>query len=221
MKKFISAILIVIALFLFSLSIIISFLAVDAKRNNRLLYLFDYSFSMIPTGSMEGNLEDSLFPGDIAIIKNVPYEDLSFGDVIVFQDLDPIGQVERLIIHRIVGDHPDGGYETKGDNRGSPDEENVTEENYLGRFTGTKISFIRPIVMFLTTSRHIVFLGIAIILVIILFFEILHIFKTINEEKMKKIKENQEKELQELELQKQLLYDQVLNEELSKKEQKK
>jgi len=220
-KKIISITLVVIALILFTLSIMISFLAIDAKSNNRLLYIFDYSFSMIPTDSMEGVLDDSLFPGDIAIIKNVPYSEISIGDVIVFQDIDQNGRVIRLIIHRIIGEHEDGGFETKGDNVNSPDRDNVTELNYLGYFTGTKVTFMRPIVLFLANSRHIVFLGIAVILLFILFFEVLHIFKMLHEEKIKKLTEIKEAEIKEMEHEKDNLYKQILEEEIKKKNSKK
>ena len=74
---------------------------------------------------MIGDNEDSLDRWDIAIIKKVDFDIIEVGDVIVFQG--EINNLPVLIIHRVVGPHPDGGLETKGDNNSSVDLNPVTE----------------------------------------------------------------------------------------------
>jgi signal peptidase I len=141
---------------------------------------------------MVGDEVDSIDPYDFIIIKNISYDDLEIGDVIVFQD--QFNDQITLIVHRIVGIHPDGGFQTKGDNPDyNIDPRPVTDENYLGRYH-EKITFLKPIANLAINSRGLLFGVISIVLVIILVTEIHHIIKVYHDEKEKKlIEENKAK----------------------------
>ncbi|MDO9629522.1 MAG: signal peptidase I [Acholeplasmataceae bacterium] len=155
MKKIISVIMTTLAILIFLFALSIMFIGSRAMKENEPLFIFGYSFSIVPTDSMIGDASDSLDVYDIAIIKQSLFADIEIGDVIVFQS--EIQGVEVLVIHRVVGLHPDGGFETKGDNNASVDFNPVTEENYQGSFHG-KITFLKPIASLAANSRGLIFL---------------------------------------------------------------
>jgi signal peptidase I len=124
---------------------------------------------------MVGDELDSIDPFDFIIIKNSRYDELQIGAVIVFQDV--FNNEITLLVHRIVGIHPDGGSQTKGDNPNfNVDPRPVTEENYLGRYH-QKITFLKPIANLAINSRGLLFGIISIVLTMILISEVTHIIK--------------------------------------------
>lgn len=227
MKKLLTITLSVIAGLFFIVSISIMFMATLAQKNNNLLYIFDTSFSLIPSESMVGDHPDSLDKYDMAIVTKKPYEDLEDGDVIVFKSLQstPNGCVSILKIHRIDSGNSIDGFTTKGDNNGSTDQNNsvcpdpvITEDLYQGTLS-SKITFLKPVVRILVESRNVIFPVVIFILLIILFFELIHLFKEWNIEKKKKIEEEQEKFKQQLEEQRKIEYEKILEEEKEKLKQ--
>ncbi len=183
-------------------------------RNNEPLYVFGYSFSIVPTDSMVGDATDSLDVYDIAIIKKSTYDEVIVGDVIVFQS--EIQGHDVLIIHRVVGFHAEGGFETRGDNNSSVDLNPVTEENYQGSFHG-KITFLKPIASLAANSRNIIFLGLSLILIIMVATETIHIIKTVKHDKEEKLKKEFEDNLENLKSsEKERLYQEILKEEQEK-----
>ena len=84
MKKLVIYGVSALTVIIFAISFYIMVFGAIAISNNRLLNLFGYSYSVVPTGSMEGELDDSLHVGDIIIIKMMDIEGLEVGDVIVF-----------------------------------------------------------------------------------------------------------------------------------------
>jgi len=211
LKKIISISLTSLAIFIFIISITIMVIGTSAIRRNEPLYIFDYSFSIIPSDSMVGNNEDSLYPGDIAIIKRASFEEIEIGDVIVFQ-----GEIQgdpALIIHRVVGEHYLGGYETQGDHNASVDADPVTEDNFQALYV-SKITFLRPIAMFAAFQKNIIFGILSLVLVVMIISETIHIIKTVKKTNEEKLKLEQEEKLKEQ------LYQEVLEEEKKKKEEK-
>lgn len=165
-----------------------------ALKNSELLYIFNYSFSVVSdTGSMRGDLEDSLDDYDIAIIKKASYDDIEIGKVIVFKTTDQQGK-SKLVIHRVVGEHHLGGYETKGDSNQSVDPFPVTEDNFQGIYD-SKITFLRPLSRVAVGSRSFIFGIITMILLILLISEIISIIKKINQEKLDSLKQENEIEI--------------------------
>lgn len=187
--------------------------------------MFDTSFSLIPSESMVGNHSNSLDQYDMAIIRRKPYQDLSIGDVIVFQSRlsTTNGCVSVLKIHRIVDGTHETGFITRGDNNLTNDQDAtnpcsdlpITEAEYQGTLS-SKVTFLKPIVRILIESRNIIFPVIVVILLIILGFELIHLFKEFNKEKKQKIEEKQKAFIDELEVLKKEAYEKIKQEEIDK-----
>lgn len=214
MKKIISLVFTSLAILIFLFAIGIMFIGTSAMRNNEPLFVFGYSFSIIPTDSMVGDKPDSLDVYDIAIIKKSSFDEIDYLDVIVFQS--EFQGKDILVIHRVVGDHHEGGYETKGDNNASVDPNPVTEDNYQGTFHG-KITFLKPLASLAANSRGIIFILLSVVLVAMVVSETLHIIKTIKHDKEEKLKRELDENIQDIETQeKQKLYEEILREEQEK-----
>lgn len=188
------------------------FIGTRAIQKNEPLFVFGYSFSIIPSDSMIGDEEDSLDRWDIAIIKKAEFEDVEIGNVIVFQG--EINGHPVLIIHRVVGPHPDGGLETKGDHNNSVDLNPVTEDNFKAVYTG-KITFLKPIAQIAANQKNLIFGILSILLLGMAISEVIHIIKTMKKSQEEKFKIEQEEKLKEQ------LYNEVLEEEKKKLEESK
>ena len=208
MKKIVTGILTGIATLIFILSIGIMFIGTRAMQRNEPLFIFGYSFSIVPTDSMIGDKEDSIDPYDIAIIKKASFDEIDIGDVIVFQG--KIQGLDALIIHRVIGLHPDGGYETKGDNpQNSVDLEPVTEDNFKAIYH-SKITFLKPIAELATGSRSIIFAALVMVLLVMVILEVLSLIKTIKKEQELKLREQMTHDMKEK------IYQEILEEEKTK-----
>lgn len=216
LKKTITIILTSVALLIMLFSIIIMFVGSRAIRQNEPLYIFGYSFTVVaPTRSMIGDQPDSLDDYDIAIIRKGDFEEVEIGMVIVFQQSNPNGNI--LVIHRVIGIHPDGGFETKGDNNALADEQPVTEENFQGIYSA-KITFLRPISMLASQGKNLVFLILVGVLLLLLISEVINIIKHVNQAKREELLKQADAELQALkEAEKLRLYEEILKEEQEKK----
>jgi len=218
LKKIITIIITTLAILIFIFAISIMFIGTNAMRKNEPLYIFGFSFSIVPTDSMIGNEPDSLDVYDIAIIKKSSFDQININDVIVFQS--EIQGKEVLVIHRVVGLHHEGGYETKGDNNISVDVNPVTEENYQGTFHG-KITFLKPIASLAANSRNVIFIGLSVVLIAMVVTETLHIIKTIKLEKEAKLKTEYDENIENIKtIEKQKLYEEIRKEEQEKMKSK-
>lgn len=221
MKKAITGILVSLTILIFGLSISIMFLGATAYKNNELFYIFNYSFSIVPSDSMIGNQPDSLEPGDVAIMKRDLYENVEVGDVIVYQDQVNINGTPSsiLIIHRVIEINDDGSLVTKGDNPlNSVDPHPVTSHSYQGTLH-MKITFLKPIVGLMIHSRSVIFLGLTAVLVILLIWELAHMYATIGKSNKQKISDKFEAEIEEIKQQeKEKIYQEILEEKKEKKE---
>lgn len=112
-----------IVFFIFALVIII--VGTISQRNNSMVKLFGYSYSVVATDSME----PTIMVGEVIIAKAKPYEDVEKGDIIVFFS----EEYQEYFVHRVFEIAGNGDLITKGDNPDAPvDEAPVTEENYFG-----------------------------------------------------------------------------------------
>lgn len=128
--------------------------------------LFGNSFMNVITDSMEGDKEDSIAQGDLAICR-MPEDryKLKVGDVIAFRTtiyIDNKTEQSIIKIHRIVEISEDGSYITAGDNvdenkDGIPDRDKipVVPTKVLGKYTGTKISGGGKVFDFITSQKGI------------------------------------------------------------------
>ncbi len=221
MKKVISGIIISLTMLIFGLAISIMFLGASAYKNNTLFYIFNYSFSIVPTESMIGDAPDSLDPGDVAIIENVPFEDIKVGDVIVFQDRVSINNVPTniLIIHRVIEIQSDGSLRTKGDNPlNTPDPHPVTADSYQGKMI-SKVTTLKPVVNLMINDKSLIFLALTAVLVILLILELAHMYRNISDHKKEQMKQAHEQELESLkQIEHEKIYQEILNEEKEKNE---
>lgn len=209
MKKTLSIVFTSLAIFIFVLSIVVMVIGARAIRQNEPLFIGGYSFSIVPTDSMVGDNPDSLDPWDIAIIRKTTFDEIEIGDVIVFQS--EINNKPILVIHRVVGLHPDGGYETKGDHNTSVDMNPVNETNFKAIYTA-KITFLKPIAQLAAVQKNLIFGVLSVLLLGMVVSETIHIIKITKKSQEEKLKKEQEERIKEA------LYQEVLQEELEKKE---
>lgn len=127
MKKALNYFLSIISIMLFVFSAYIVIAGTKAKVNNEILSFFGYGSPAVVTNSMAGDKPDSFEAGSLVITKNVDFEDIVIGDVIVFQS-------EGILkIHRVKKVDENGNYITQGDNNNREDKDPVTQENYQGK----------------------------------------------------------------------------------------
>jgi signal peptidase I len=218
MKKTLAGIFSGLAILIFILSIILMVSGTIALRRNEPVFIFGRALAVVPTDSMVGNQSDSLDVNDMVIVSKATVDDVKLNDVIVFQGVDGSGS-PILVIHRVVG-FEDEGIVTKGDNNSSVDQPTyqayVTEENFQGIFQ-TKITFLKPISQMMSSSRSLIFGGLAIVLTVMLISEVIHLVRTYQEEKNEALKKEHEAEIEALkEKQKQALLEEIKKEEQSK-----
>ena len=188
MKKAISIIIIVILLpVLFVNSVII----INSIMNPDKIPSF---FGWKPFIVLSGSMESEIFPGDLAIVKDVGTKGLKVNDVIAFRSEDIV------VTHRIVEIKNENGtikYKTKGDNNNSQDVGDVLPEQVEGLYK-FKISKMGNLAMFMQTPTGIIScLSIPLLLLVLLHMkEIKEDRKYINE-KVNKQKQ-MEKEIEEL-----------------------
>jgi signal peptidase I len=173
-------------IFIFAIWVMIS--GTIAQQRGELLWIFGYSYSVVPTGSMIGDQENSIDPGNIIFFRKTAYGDINEGDVIVFRDSDaPI-----LVVHRVIGEDEEGYYITKGDNNSAADEDPVTPDSYRGGKVVLVSSFLN-LGTAVINYRNIIFLVIVLLLVGLLVSELVKIIRHVRDEDLKKT----EKTLQE------------------------
>lgn len=155
-------------------------------------------------------MNNELFEGDVAIIKEVSTDELKVGDIIAYKESE-----ECVITHRIVGEILDEegnrNFITKGDNNNEADLKQVSMSQVEGKYM-YKISKIGHLLLFIQTPIGTV-ISVSIPIIILL---ILHAVENRKNSKFIKKEENQNEELrQEIErLKKQ-------NEELTNNKQEK
>lgn len=214
MKKYLPKIITAISIIIFIMALSIMVIGTVAIKRNEPLYIFSRAVTAIPTGSMKGDLEDSLDIGDLAIIKRGSYEDIKIGDIVVFQQ--PItDDINILVIHRVI-DIKDQGLVTKGDANSTPDQGFVTEDEYQGLYV-SKITWLKPIVTTVTTSlgKTVIFGLITVLLLGLLLSEIVHIIKTISHTQKEELDKKTQEEIERL---KELEKQKIIEETLQKKE---
>lgn len=98
-------------------------------------------FPIKPVAIASGSMEPELYIGDVAIIKECNIKDINVGDIIEYK-LD-----NKTIIHRVTEKKSVDGIfylTTKGDNNYTPDVEQITEKDIIGKclFKIRKIGYL-------------------------------------------------------------------------------
>lgn len=210
---------------IFAFAIVVMFIGTRALGNNEPLFIFGYSFSIVPTDSMVGDQSDSIDPFDIVIIRKGSFDEIEIGQVIVFQG--NVGGRPGLVIHRVVDMHPDGYFLTKGDN--TEDYDPMDQElpssiaqppitpSVLQGFYHSKITFLKPIARLTTESRGLIFGGLIILLIGTIVAEVIHMFKVYKQEKEAELLVKHQEEMNE---KKSLNYDEIYQEVLNEIKEK-
>ncbi len=214
-KKIITIVLTTLTIVLFGLALTIMIRGSIAIRNNQLLNILGHSYSVVGSNSMLSEAEDALEKGNIIIIRNVPFEDIEVGDIVVY--FSAMSNIH--IVHRVIEIQPDGELVTKGDANPSVDPETVNPDNYRGLVTRT-ITFMN-IGSLALDYRGLVFGGIVLILLGVLIYEFIQIFRQIDAKNKAEIaQKHAETEAILTEEAKKRLYEEIKREESTKKSEK-
>ncbi len=199
MKKIFKIILsMVLALSIISV-IVIMVSATMSIKNNEPAYIFGYALGVVPTDSMVGDNPDSLDVNDMYFMRKTTIDDISVGDVVVYQGVAGNG-ADILIVHRVI-DETSEGFVTQGDNEAYADQEGIqdyiTSENLVGKYQ-TKITFLKPISALVQSNRSVIFLALIAVISILLITEIIEIIKSVNKNKQQQMQEAHDEELKAL-----------------------
>jgi signal peptidase len=194
MNRKVKKIISYIPLLFFGLAILLILQLGYSLANNEVPSIFNRSFLHIKTDSME----DAIMTSDIIIIDQ-NYDSLSVDDVISFRTT--VQNQSVIITHRIVSiDEINNTYTTMGDNNTSVAEWeiDIEEEQIIGKYTGTKLTFLGQVYDRLFSNRmNMIFIIIILIFVTIAIFEIINITKIIQEKKQLETKDEMIKEAKE------------------------
>ncbi len=201
MKKIIKMVASILGFITVILVIGIMISATLSIKNNQPVFIFGYALGVVPTDSMIGEEEDSLNVNDMYIMHKANIQDVTIGDVIVYQGKTADG-LDILIVHRIV-DQNDLGFITQGDNESQTDQSGIqayiTSDNLVGQYV-EKITFLKPISLLVQSNRSYIFFALVIVITILLVSEIIDLMKTYQKEKQTDILKAHEKELEDLKL---------------------
>lgn len=179
---------------------------VIAVREEKPVSYFGYSYSYVPTKSMEPTIK----AGDSIIFTKVKYDDLKVGDIIIYKSKE--GDTKGLyIVHRII-EQTDEGFITKGDNNQSADSEIITADMLIGKYKKT-FNFLN--IGKIALKKNLIYLILIIFFVVIILFEAVNIYLS-----------KQKKNLNDINKKNELLKEEVLKEmkeeilkEISKKDE--
>ena len=171
-KKIIGKIVTGLALFFFVLTLIIIFLGVRSLASNKPMMIFGYTYSVVPTESMEPEIH----AGDFVISKKVPFDEIVVGDDIIFYSESE----DIFIIHRVINKEGDLLY-TKGINNPVADSDPVTRDNYISKaIWNGNLAGVGNVV---AKNRMYIFILMIIILLFVFLSELYKILKKKNEDK--------------------------------------
>ena len=178
MKKNIRRIISALAIVMAILTIYLMASNIVAMKKEKPVRIFGYSFSYVPTNSMEPVIKVD----DMVLFKKVKYDDLKTGDIIVYRsNLDETKGV--YIIHRIK-EVTDDGFVMLGDNNNNiVDKELVTSNMLIGKYIKV-INFFN--VGKLVSNKNLVFTLLIIVIIFIIGMEIVNIYVTYMKDKSKK-----------------------------------
>ncbi len=184
MKRIVKISMTVFTVFFFLASVLLLILGTVSLQENRYLKIFNHTYSVVGSGSME----PTIMTGEFIIIKYVSYESVyeqvSNGDtpIIAFR-------TDKNIVHRAI-EATSEGLVTKGDNNGSADAGFVTEDNFIGVVVS---HFMLLDIGNLTLNyKNVVFLVIIVLLLFILIHELINFLKMVRLEQESKMLEKHE-----------------------------
>jgi signal peptidase I len=197
----------VISSLFFLIALFIIIMGIIAQKNNSMVRIFGYSYSVVATDSME----PTIMIGEIVIAESKAYDDVIEGDIIVFFS----DEYQEFFVHRVHDISENGDLITKGDNPLAPiDDVPVTTENYFG--TVVRHGNFLNIGDLVLKYRSLVFILIILIFAFIIIRETISIVKNLNKKNQEETQkdfdqEKQKKLLEEKERIKQEILDEIRN----------
>ncbi len=186
-KKILSYAIGALTVFFFIAAVLILVLGIQAFRNNEPLKIFGYTYSVVPTESME----PEIMPGDFIIAKEVDFETIAIGDdVIYYSEAKNI-----FIVHRVIAIDENGSLTMKGINNPVQDEEVVTIDNYIGKVV--KHGSLFNLGNIVINKRFVLFAIIFIIFAILFITEMVKIVRTVKEKDKLRLEAEYENKLTE------------------------
>jgi signal peptidase I len=188
MKKIMKISMTVFTVFFFLASVLLLLLGTLALQENRYLKIFNHTYSVVGSGSME----PTIMTGEFIIIRYVSYDSV-YESVLDGEEPIIAFRTDKNIVHRAI-EATSEGLITKGDNNPSADTGFVTEENFIGIVVSHFMLF--DVGNITLNYKNVVFLVIIVLLIFILMHELINFLKmvrTAQEEKML-VKHETEKE---------------------------
>ena len=184
MKKIIKISMTVFTVFFFLASVLLLLLGTLSLQENRYLKVFNHTYSVVGSGSME----PTIMTGEFIIIRYESYDEI-YQSVLDGETPIIAFRTDKNIVHRAIEATPDGLI-TKGDNNPAADDGFVTEENFIGVVVSHFMLF--DIGNITLNYRHIVFLIIIVLLLFILVHELINFLKMVRETQEAKMLEKHE-----------------------------
>ncbi len=191
-KSIIKNIFIIISIITFVFSLLLIYLSLQAKKENKMFSVFGYSYSLVVSPSMEPDIK----VGDIIIIKHLDYDNYLPNaavnkDVLVYKST----LYNRFIVHQLHEIKEDG-LVLKGVNNEVVDDELVTKNNFQGMVIFNGLGFIGRLLL---GNRALIILVFIVFLVYIIFSETLNLsLKKAKKEKDKLDEETKKRLIEEI-----------------------
>lgn len=190
-KKTFKYVSIVISALIFVLAIITVLLSVQAKKENKMMSFFGYSYSVVASPSME----PKIMTKEIIVIKKMDFDSYLEKakvneDVLVYYS----NTYKRFIVHELY-EIQEEGLLLKGVNNDSPDIELVTKDNFVGKVVMHGGAWFGNILL---GSRFIIVFVLLIFLVFVILSEVLKVMLKKETKNPKLSKTEEEKIRQEI-----------------------
>ena len=187
LKNIYQTFIICLTFVLFALTIYILIAGVNAAKNNEMMNIFGYTYSVVPTDSMEPEIN----VGDSVIGKKESYDNLDIGDDVIYHYV--YEDIDIYVVHRIIRYDEGYGFKTQGVNTNQEDPIYVTKDNYVSTVIWSgSLANIGEIVL---KNRGTLFLVLIAILLLIAGNGVFDIIKILDERKQL----HQQKEKEQLE----------------------
>jgi signal peptidase len=184
LKNIYQTFIICLTFVLFALTIYILIAGVNAAKNNEMMNIFGYTYSVVPTDSMEPEIN----VGDSVIGKKESYDNLDIGDDVIYHYV--YEDIDIYVVHRIIRYDEGYGFKTQGINTNQEDPIYVTKDNYVSTVVWSgSLANIGEIVL---KNRGTLFLVLIAILLLIAGNGVFDIIKILDERKQ--LHQQEEKE---------------------------
>lgn len=184
LKNIYQTVVICLTFGLFALTIYILIAGVNAAKNNEMMSIFGYTYSVVPTDSMEPEIN----VGDSVIGKKESFDNLEIGDDVIYHYV--YEDIDIYVVHRIIRYDEGYGFKTQGINTKQEDPIYVTKDNYVSTVVWSgSLANIGEIVL---KNRGTLFLVLIAILLLIAGNGVFDIIKILDERKQLRQKEEKE-----------------------------